>query len=353
MTDRELTARLQELGLTKYQSSAYVAAIRAGQARPNDLVDMSDVPQGRIYDVVDDLEEMGLVEIRSRGTGKVVTAPSPEAVLEDLKRRRIDDITDRIDAISSELQHLHEGTDAGSGGYVTMASRRETAVRHVRSAIESAECWLNVSVPTDLYADIDGAVAAAVEDGVTVRLLLSGSDGEPDRSFPAGMAVRYRSAADTFVAADRAYGVYASEHPRAADQQYLITQEPTLVLLLQDYVESVWEASARVQTPASSPGCYLDPRRLIVDRRADLDAGVEPTVVVAGRRTDTHTEGVWRGTIVDYEISGPVETDFRLAPPTVAALVLETDEGTVTVGGWRATIEDVAATRIELESSDR
>ncbi|WP_435063705.1 TrmB family transcriptional regulator sugar-binding domain-containing protein [Halobaculum sp. EA56] len=38
----------------------------------------------------------------------------------------------------------------------------------------------------------------------------------------------------------------------------------------------------------------------------------------------------------------------RPAPRCDASLTLATDRGEVTVGGWRATIEDVAATSIQL-----
>lgn len=349
MSNRELTSQLQELGLTKYQSETYVAAVQAGQARPNDLVDMSGVPQGRIYDVIDDLSEMGLVEVRSRGQGKVVTAPSPETVLEDLKRRRISDVSQRIDRVSAGLEELYEETDAEPDGYVTMARREETALRHIRRAIEAAECWLTVSVPVATYEKIEAEVTEALADGVTVRLLLSGAGDPPELAFPAGLPVRFRSAVDTFVAADRRYGIYASKHPQKEHQPYLITQEATLVQLLQDYTEGIWATSAPVQTGGALPRCYLDPRRLIVDRRDALDAGEPLTATVTGHRTDSRAEGVWTGTIVDYELAGPVERNYQVAPPTIASLTLDVGDETVTVGGWRATMEDIAATSIRLE----
>ncbi|MFB6126221.1 MAG: TrmB family transcriptional regulator [Halolamina sp.] len=349
MTDPQLTNQLQELGLTKYQSQAYIAAVRAGQARPNDLVDMSGVPQGRIYDVIDDLAEMGVIEVRSKGQGKVVTAPPPGAVLEDLKRRRINDVSRRIDQVSADLEGLYDETDAQGEGYVTMVRREETALRHIRRAIEAAECWLVVSVPADIYRRIESEVTQALSDGVTVRLLISGSDDPPNLSFPSALPVRFRSAVDTFVAADRTYGIYASKHPQKEQQPYLITQEATLVLLLQDYTEAIWEASAPIQDGGSFPRRFLDPWRLIVSCRDALTAGDSFVATVRGHETETRAEGVWTGKIVDYELSGPVEADYHVAPPTIASITLDTGTETATVGGWRATIEDIAATSIKLE----
>lgn len=348
MTDRELTSQLQDLGLTKYQSETYIAAVHAGEAQPTDLVDISGVPQGRIYDVIDDLAEMGLIEVRSHGQGKLITAPSPETVLEDLKHRRIDDISQRIDAVSRRLEAMYQETDAETEGYVTMVGRQETALRHIRQAIETAECWLTVSVPVEIYQEIADEVTAAVDRGITVRLLLSGTQDPPDLSFPDGLPVRFRAMADTFVAADRAYGIYASDHPRKESRSYLITQEATLVLLLQDYTETIWTASAQVQDGVSLPRCYLDPRRVLIDYQDTIDAGETLVATVAGHRTDIQREGTWTGHIVDYELRGPVNTNYHVAPPTIASLTLATEEGEITVGGWRATVEDIAATTIQL-----
>ncbi|ERG97469.1 MAG: putative transcriptional regulator [Haloquadratum sp. J07HQX50] len=348
MVDRELTSQLQELGLTKYQSEAYIAAVQAGEARPTDLVDISGVPQGRIYDVIDDLAKMGLIEVRSHGQGKSITAPSPEPVLEELKHRRIDDISQRIDAVSRGLDNLYEETDAETDGYVTMVSRQETALRHIRQAIDAAECWLILSVPLRMYQEIKVEVAAAVKEGVTVRLLLSGTEDPPELTFPERLAVHFRAVADTFVAADRTYGIYASDHPHKESRSYLITQEATLVLLLQDYTETIWTASARIQDGASLPKCYLDPRRVLIEHRTALDNGEALVATVSGHRTGAQREDTWSGYIVDYELSGPVKADYDVAPPTIASFTLATEDGEITVGGWRATVEDVAATAIEL-----
>lgn len=348
MSDSRLTSRLEELGLTSYQSKAYVATVRLGKTTPTDLVDASGVPQGRIYDVLYDLEEMGLVEIRSRGRGKEVIAPSPTDVLNDLKRRRIDELSETIDTLGSELRRIHDDTVDVSDDYVTMASREQTALRHIEQAIEAAEYWLIVAASPRIYRQIEPALQVALEDGVTVRLLMSGEASAVERMYPDRMSVRSRATADTVVAADRTYGIFGSNHPIQDTQRYLITQEPNLVLLLQDYTETVWGASAVVQTGRTFPRRYLDPRRAITDLRSDLDDGTRFRATVEGYHTDSHEPGTWEGVVEDYELRSEVAIDFSLAPPTVSSLTLSTADETLTVGGWRATVEDVAATGIEI-----
>lgn len=349
MTDRELLQDLQDLGLTEYQSRAYVAAVGAGEARPSELVDDSGVPQGRIYGVIDDLEDLGLVEVRSGSRGKVVTAPSPQTVLADLKRRRIDTLSESISAATSELEKRHERTDTDGDDFVSMVKRDETALRHAKRAIESAEYWLTVCIPDSLYDELEPYLRDAAARETTVRLLLTGADpAEVDYDFDEGFRVRYREAADTFVVADRTYGIFSSKHPAQDRQPYIISQEPNLVLLFQNYGQQVWNASRVVQEVSTFPRRYLDPWRAINEIGELLDGGADLVAVADGRRTDSSERGTWEGPIVAHEIGGPADIDYTSSPPTFATLTLETDDGPVTVGGWKATFEDVAARGIEI-----
>lgn len=353
MTDRELRQELQDLGLTEYQSKAYVAAVRAGEARPSELVDESGVPQGRIYDVIDALEAMGLVEVRSGSRGKEVSAPSPKVVLEDLKRRRIDDLTETVSAAATELEELHRRTDGEQKSFVSMVKRDETALRHARRSIDAAEYWLTVCLPDERYVELESHLLEAAERGVTVRVLFIGSDpDEVGRDFPESFHIRHRAAADTFVVADRTYGIFSSKHPAQDRQPYIITQEPNLVLLFQNYGEQVWNASRIVQENTSFPRRYLDPWRAVIDLRERFDAGEQFHAVVRGRRTGHRERGTWEGPIVEYDVGGPVDVDYMSSPPTFATLTVETDEGRVKVGGWKATFEDVAATGVEVSRLD-
>ncbi len=62
------------LGLTHYEAKAYLALVRLGRGRPVEVSKESDVPQGRIYDVLRSLEDKGLVA--RTPDGYVVVEPS-------------------------------------------------------------------------------------------------------------------------------------------------------------------------------------------------------------------------------------------------------------------------------------
>lgn len=349
MTDQELLRKLQDVGLTEYQSKAYVAAVRSGRARPSELVDESGVPQGRIYGVIDDLEDIGLVEVRSGTNGKEVSAPSPQTVLEDLKRRRVTELSETVSGVASDLEELHQRDDGDPDEFVSMVKRDETALRHAKRAIDTADYWLTVCVSGDRYSELESDLIEAASRGVTVRVLFIGADPEEvGREFPDAFRVRYRAAADMFVFADHTYGIYSSKHLTQDPQPYIITQEQNLVLLFQNYGEQVWHASKTIQEATSFPRRYLDPWRVLIDVRERLDGGDGLDATVKGRKTGTQERGSWEGPIIDYDFGGPGDVDYMSSPPTYASLTLETDEGNLKIGGWKATFEDVAATFIEV-----
>lgn len=349
MEREDLIERLGDLGLTEYQSRAYLAAVHLGTGRPNDLAEASDVPQARIYDVIDDLSDIGLVEVHEQSGGKTISAPPPRAVMEAFKQRRVDRFSETVDSAISGLEQLHH-EDGQPEGFVTMVATRESALRHVRQAVESAEWWLNLALPVDLYRDVADAVEAALDRGVTVRLVIPGGEERASAAvdFPERLNVRRRPLADTMAVADRGYGVFSTRSPRQSDQPYVVTQESTLVFLFQNYFEQFWPGSTVLQADETFPRRYLDPWRAIIDLRERLRQGETLHAKVTGFQNRTRRVGTWEGPIVDYELSGPVPAEYTVVIPAKAALFVEIDGERMEVGGRKATRAHIAADGLEV-----
>lgn len=345
--------RLDDLGFTAYQSEAYVAAIRLGSATPRELVDESGVPQARIYDIIDDLSDMGLVEVREGSGSKQVTAVPPEVSLEGFKQRRVNDLAASVDEIIERLEAVHE-PQRQDREFVTMVDLEESATRHVRQVVESAEWWLSLALPLHTYEVIADEVAAALDRNVTVRLVLPAEDELGDVEFPRALTVRRRGLADTLALADRAYGVSSSLSVHGDSDTYIVTRDRNLVSLFQNFFEQFWPASETVQADEREfPRRYLDPWRTITDL---LDHGFreDPAqyyAIVTGFDGATRTRETREGPLVDFELSGPVEADYTALLPTTASLFIETDDSVQTVGGWKAVDADIAADGIEIRRS--
>jgi sugar-specific transcriptional regulator TrmB len=353
MNRAAIVDHLDDLGFTAYQSEAYVAAIRLGSATPRELVDESGVPQARIYDIVEDLSDLGLVEVREGSGSKRVIAVPPEVSLEGFKRRRVNDLATTVDEVIEGLETVHEPR-RGDQGFVTTVDLEESAVRHVRQVVESADWWVSLALPLRTYEAVADEVAAALDRNVTVRLVLPAEADLGTAEFPPDLAVRRRGLADTLALADRDYGVSSSLSTRDASDTYIVTRDRNLVFLFQNFFEQFWPASETVQADTRQfPRRYLDPWRTIRDL---LDRGLaaDPTrysVSATGFDNAARARGALEGPLVDFELSGPVEADYTTLLPVTASLFVDAGESIREVGGRKATEADIAADGIELRRS--
>ncbi|MBX0321827.1 TrmB family transcriptional regulator [Halomicroarcula sp. F13] len=344
----DLVDTLQRIGLNEYQSRAYVAAVRIGATQLPTLADEADVPQQRIYDVVEDLESLGLVEVHEGGRAKQAVPVPPDVAMTDLKERQLAEVESDFDSATDDLNRLFSEVETATG-FVTLVNRAQAIRRHVQRAIDAAEWWLFLSVPLAWYRDLEDDIRAAVDRGVTVRLLLVSDDEDAvaARTFPTAVAVRRRPGADTLVAADRAYGVFRALGSPSVTRPGLVTSDENIVEMFHRYSEQFWLAAHVVQTDSSPPRRFLNPWQVI---QTTSDSTVGHTAVVEGHETATGRFDTWEGRIVDAVCDPPITSEQAGYVPRIAGLELATDTGHVSVGGWDATIEDVAAHGIEISN---
>ena len=59
-----LSDRLVELGLTEYEARTLVTLVRIGTGTAKDIADADGVPRTRVYDAVETLQNMGLIDVQ-------------------------------------------------------------------------------------------------------------------------------------------------------------------------------------------------------------------------------------------------------------------------------------------------
>jgi sugar-specific transcriptional regulator TrmB len=342
MDDEDVVSHLQELGLTAYQSRAYVAAVRLGTARPNELAEAAEIPQARIYDVIDDLADLSFVEIRERSGGKSVSAPPPESVLGPFRDRHVAEYTRIVDTITGRLDAVYED-DTSTDGFVTLVSMRESAIRHARQAIEEADFWLALSLRAPAYEKLRDAIVAALDRGVSIRLLLPADDADAC-TFPPDLRVASREGAETIAVADRTHGVFGSALHDAFRTDYVVSGEAALSTLFQDYFEWLWWDAESVEDDTSLPYRYLDPWRAVLDLGPALEDGA-CSVTVSGIDAATGRSVERTGSVTDWTI----EPTGDAVAPGRATLTLTSADGEFSVGGPKETEVDLVARGLELD----
>ncbi|TSD15155.1 TrmB family transcriptional regulator [Haloglomus irregulare] len=194
-------ASLRDLGLSEYEARAYRSLLKTGPTTAKELSRVSDVPMGRIYDVLNSIEQYNLVRSQSASRPKKYVAVEPETALDRLladKKRELEEKADQYESIVDELEGELETTEPVEERFWTAAVGADEAADLLveRIAAADARIVMVLSTYTEQYFDVtevgsailDG-LEAALERGVEVELLM-----KPDLAptLPAEFGDRYR-----------------------------------------------------------------------------------------------------------------------------------------------------------------
>ncbi len=196
-------ADLRDLGLSEYEARAYRSLLKTGPTTAKELSSVSDVPMGRIYDVLNSIEQANLVRSQSASRPKKYAAVEPGTALERLladKQLELERKADQYEQVVEELQEELESADPVEETFWTAAVGPtevvDLLVERLAAATEQIVFVLSTYTERFFEAEIDGVdslildeLAAALDRGVEVRLLM-----RPDLVplLPPSVGERYR-----------------------------------------------------------------------------------------------------------------------------------------------------------------
>lgn len=326
--------------LGEYEVEAYLAVLQYGTLTASEVSEHTDVPQPRVYDTVRALADDGLVELQETRPMRVVAVDPREAFAEI--RKSLDDL---VEGLHDRYTEPARETEA-----VTLVKSRLTLLRYLMETIELAEYELVVGLPPrllDRYAD---ALAAAIDRGVAVDLLLAPAEsalapGDYDYAAIA-TEVRARRGVTTPViaVADGRHSVFTTQdalQENGNDRYGVILNRSALGFLIYGFYATVLWTTARPVADDDRgpryPRRYASVRRSVRDLRRTNGRFVAH---VEGRDVVTGAERVVEGLVVDSVVDREAQ---------VASITLQTEDGPVEVGGRVAAYEDVEAHRIEVD----
>ncbi|MFT4923903.1 MAG: sugar-specific transcriptional regulator TrmB [Haloarculaceae archaeon] len=193
-------ASLSDLGLSEYESRTYRALLRTGPTTAKELSRVSDVPMGRIYDVLNSLETHKLVRSQEASRPKKYVAVEPETALDRLleeKKRDLREQATQYEDIVTELTDQLESAKPGDDQFWTAALGPDDAADLLVERLAAADDSIVIVAdsPTPQF-DIDemgervlAELEAALERDVTVSLLLG---PELVEALPESVGNRYR-----------------------------------------------------------------------------------------------------------------------------------------------------------------
>lgn len=344
MQEDDLRAGLEQVGETfdfgEYEVEAYLAVLEHGRLSATEIADRTSIPQPRVYDTVRSLAEHGFVELQESRPMKVLAVEPEEAFGE--VRSSLDKLVDGL-----ENRYTVPARDVEA---VTLIKSRATILRYLREVIESAEYELLLSVTPELLSEFETTLREKRKADVTIQLIVSPAADVPspdkyDYTEVATTARSRRGVTTPVVAvADGSFSLYATRGAmKGAEQRYgAVFNRSELGFLVSGFVSTVvWASSETLATATNRtlPRRYASLRRCVEELRT-LDGDLY--AVVRGRDVLTGDPRSVEGPVVDTALD---------EQGSVAALSVETDEGVVDVGGRVASLEDVEAHEIRIESA--
>ncbi|WP_276279511.1 TrmB family transcriptional regulator [Halorussus caseinilyticus] len=177
-------ASLRDLGLSEYEARAYRSLLDAGPTTAKELSRASDVPMGRIYDVLSSLETHNLARSQSASRPKKYVAVEPETALNRLLDDKLEELEEQAEQYEGIVDDLTEELDAAEPveeGFWTAAVGPEESTDLLVERLDAADDRI-VMVAGDSSAqfdigDVGDLVAkhleAALDRGVKVSLLMT------------------------------------------------------------------------------------------------------------------------------------------------------------------------------------
>jgi len=177
-------ASLRDLGLSEYEERAYRALLNTGPTTAKELSRASDVPMGRIYDVLNSIEQYNLVRSQTASRPKKYIAVEPDTALDRLledKKRELREQADQYEQIVDELGAELEAADPVEEQFWTAAVGAEESLDLLLERVAAADDRVVVLAADPAPAfdvgevgeRVTDALAEALDRGVTVQVLMT------------------------------------------------------------------------------------------------------------------------------------------------------------------------------------
>ncbi|WP_436929477.1 TrmB family transcriptional regulator [Halosimplex halobium] len=340
--DAALREQLRVFGLSDNEIDTYFALLELGEATTSAVADEAGVTQRTVYNIAERLEGRGLVRVNDHVSPTTVRALPP--------REAMADISGRIDAMTPALEERFTETEPRTSE-IEMAKSRRKALKNLREDIESAASEVLVSVPADVVPEVESELRAARERGALVLLLVGEVDDfdeAADRYADLATAVRCWGGEMAFAyAADDERAMIGS--PEVFDGAYFeegvvwVSEWGLTGAVIATFLGAYWPFPREVSVadPPELPATFEWFRAATFAAASHRETGAELRAEV---ETESGDRVAGRVREVRQALVDPVTSEFTLEN----SLVVEADDGPVSVGAPGGFLEDYRGTSVVL-----
>jgi len=181
--------KLKKLGLTTYESQAYIALLKLGDSEADEIAQNAKIPMGRIYNVLSSLEEAHLIRAQDTRPRRYACVDPGAALtrLSTTKQEELKQASQEIEALVTDLKNELSGVVARKTekGFWTVAigTKSHDLIKEIISGSQKELLFFMASRMTseriskellkEDHAEILEALYNSIKRGVEVKAILN------------------------------------------------------------------------------------------------------------------------------------------------------------------------------------
>jgi len=341
----EVLKLLEQIGIRGYEARAYLALLELGEASATTIALKAGVPQPRIYEVLDTLLRKGLIEVKM-GRPKRYTALSPNIALNAYVRRYVDNIYANTNRLINTLIDMHKAHEKLKEPLIWINYNIDTGSEKAKNIIESMSydgfISSNLALLTRLQYSIIEKLKHSKENtsALAITVIHEHNEEKARRIFEDVDRVEVRFLPTGIV---KMVEVDLSDVLIFGDNYVIHSKEKEIVLITYEiYYFGYWRIGKVIKPFNIKSGMKFTLKHhwLALDI-ASMALSMNYNVIA-------DIEGIHLKDNRKVRISGYVKSVKRSPGDTIRAIIVESKEGSISIGGLGASIEDVKAERIAL-----
>ncbi|HID04759.1 MAG TPA: TrmB family transcriptional regulator [Candidatus Caldiarchaeum subterraneum] len=167
---------LQELGLTEYETRAYITLVEKGPMTASELSEVAQVPYSKVYDILGSLKQKDFIIILHEGRPARYAAKSPATALEAVRLSMERRIKEREEVILSELMPIYEGRGERERPDIWILRGETSILEKIKEVATRSERELLIAAPIlnkGLVDVIQPLAGMARTRGCEVRIMVT------------------------------------------------------------------------------------------------------------------------------------------------------------------------------------